>query len=181
MPSIRIPPNIQELIIEYWNSGSSINDIAESFQYKSLEIVKVLKGAGVKLGSINRPTILDEFSSEALEAMVNEYSNGMEPVSTIYARYEISLDTLYRILNTLGVPRRTANIEALDAKKMQMEAAIEAYQKGVALWKIELDTGIQRDKLRREMYKRGIPLRTMRESVGEHTYNHHPRKPRTPD
>lgn len=150
---------IQTIVMMYQGGISVPSIVAEIDGVTARDVRLVLKEQGVLQGPGRRPTVVEALDESTIEAMLADYYDGMR-VNAIVDKYRLQrIERLYTILRELGQPVRVNLPERLETRRMQMDSAVDLYKKGLPIWKIVEETGIDQPSLHTELHKRGIPGR----------------------
>jgi hypothetical protein len=145
-------------IIKMYEGGLSVNDIAFEMGRPVQEIKKILQAVGV-IQKQGRKSSTETLSEKQRKEIVKHYVDNTLTGIQIIAKYAITWNGLYKLLDEEGIPFREFKRNDRIAREMRMERAIEMYQGGARLWEITNETGIRQPQLHAELHKRDIPLR----------------------
>src|SRR3990172_1577492 len=147
---------IERMYLEFPN----IQSISDELGHSPVTIRRVLKDRGIIVsGSPGRPAQADLMEDAELEAIANAVREEKEPMQAIAARHHMSMNTLYKVLKSLGMTPRTQTKDHLEGAQLQKDVAIQMYKEGWAGWFIHERTGISGAALNKEIHKRGVQLR----------------------
>jgi hypothetical protein len=147
------------LVMDMWNGGvQSVPDIAAELNLSEPIVRKILREHGIRVGKVGSRRRIDQMTQEELDEFVKDYNENM-PVKDICVKYHMVPGTLYMIIRELGIVPRSRAVEAIEARNLQMDTAVEMYQEGWVLWYITSETGIDPPRLMAELGKRGMQKR----------------------
>lgn len=134
-------------------AGMSVSAIAEELDKSTGTIRKML--ADLKLDAHSRaepafnvPRILEQYADEVSVAQIISENPGLT-----YTKF-------YGILADQGVPTR--RVLQQDARKRQLDEAVELYIQGLKIFDIIRETGVNQPTLHAELHARNVPLRNRR-------------------
>ena len=164
MPTIKIHPEDKIAIAQlYVEGGASVQDIADEWDVTKDTIYRVLR----ETGAIEKGThsnMLDDWDETKLEAFRHDYYNEMMPIRDLAKKYGLKTkQSVYFILDKLGLTPRTMKSEQLEGRKMAMDHAVKLYDTtNLPIRLIVEETGVHQPDLHRELHSRGITLRRNR-------------------
>jgi hypothetical protein len=105
-PRAPLPANIADLVAQYM-AGASAKHIAALMQRDTTIALQTLRRAGATIRQSGRPAG-DVGAAYAVhrDAILRDYADRAVLVATISTRYGISLESLYRLVDGAGLPRR---------------------------------------------------------------------------
>jgi len=149
-------------VCDAYEGGVPVSQIANEFSITKQSVYETLRKykIGLRPGR-NTNSKIELWEDEVTNEFVSDYQNGMK-VSEILNKYDIAGPTLYKILDRLGIPTRTASPSEIAARDRRMDHAIKLYMEGQPVYIIEDETGISSAMLYKELYHRGVRLRNAR-------------------
>ena len=148
----------EAMVHAYTFMNESVENIAKTMQLSKSTVYGALREAGVTFGSPGRPSLLDTMSDEDLEKVVEMYNSGLR-IKDVCVEFDISTNTLYQLLDKLGIPPRTQTKDALLASERRDEEAVRMYKDGWALWFIEEATSVNQMRIYKSLHRRGVQTR----------------------
>lgn len=152
--------SIKETIVMMYQSGITVQNIVAEIEGVTAHDVRgVLKEHGVIRNPGRRATVAENIDEATTEEMLKDYYEGMA-TRELVEKYRLGrIDRLYMILRELGQPARINLPERIETKSMQVDHAMELYVRGMPLWQIEEETGVNRITIQNERHKRKLPGR----------------------
>ena len=155
----KISDELRGQMSEMYLAGMKPMDIAVQCEVSLPATYKILKDMGVwQMADRGAQAVM-----ERQERVITAYANH-EPIAEICANNEISLNTMYLILREAGIVPDRMNRQGL--RQEITDKAMEWYQNGVPLWKIQEEFGLSSATLYQEVRRRG--LKTRREQQVEY-------------
>lgn len=154
---------IEQEIVAMAEGGVEPLDIAAEVGVSTPQVYTIMRKYNIAVAKPGRKSMYDRLSPEALDDLKESYEEGDESSTSIMERLGIgSYPVFYSILRKMGVAPRRMRLDYMEAKKMQLEHAVEMYVAGHPFWKIKAETGIHQPQLSAEINTRGIPRRRPR-------------------
>jgi len=141
----------EQEILKLHQAKFTVAEIAEEAEVSEGTVRSVLKAHGLTKPE-PRVTSVDE-------GVATDYGSGV-PVPEILKKYNLTYTKLYAVLNKTNTPlRRNASAPA---RESMMNTAVQMYQDGAPLWRIQEETGVPQPSLHNALHTRQIPLRRPR-------------------
>lgn len=153
-----IPMTTQQDILDMAEAGMNINNIADEVGVSRNYVYTLLRDKGVGLV---QEKLIDQLSAEEIDQFIEEYNSDV-PLVEIRRRHGWAPNQLYALVAQTGLTPRKYKPERIEAKKQQMDHAIQMYIGGAPVWKIVEETGVHQPQLHQELHRRKIPLRRMK-------------------
>jgi hypothetical protein len=148
----------QKDVLSMFEKGLSVSGIAGELEVTPSEIRAVLIEAGL-IAKQGRKLTTDSLSEEEITDLLADYVENGVPAVQIIAKYSITWNALYKLLDDHGVPYREMKHEDKVARELRLERAVAMYVGGARIWEIETETGIRQPVLHATLHARNIPLR----------------------
>ncbi len=142
----------------FQGDGFTTAEISELLDIGKGAVLRVLRRYGIPV-SRGRPNLMDTLTVEQLDGIVADYGNLSYTVREILVKWHLSYESLYGILEELGVPSRTILKVKGSVMNPLKDRAVEMFQAGATLVQIKAETGIESNSLRVVLQRRGIPSR----------------------
>ena len=145
-------------IIEMYDKGLSATAISEELDLPLADVKAQLQLEG-RIAKTGRPLTTAEMTAEEVATLLSEYTENRTPAVQLIAKYGITWNAFYKLLEEHNVPYREIKHEERVAREVRLERAITMYKGGARIWEIEAETGIRQPVLHNTLHARGIPLR----------------------
>jgi transposase len=155
----RLPLERKAQILDLFASGTMPLTIAEIEKVPVATVYRVLREQGLATGHKGRPGLLDRFTGEQIEQLVDDYNDPMIKVHQVCEQYGISYNQLYNLLSVLQIPPRDRGKTAVLSRKARADHGVGMYLEGKPLNEILSETGFGWSQFYRILYERGIELR----------------------
>lgn len=153
MKGVKTSPEIRQEIVAFRRVNNSAYEIARELGISVQTVYRVLREEGVQPLT---GRVTSHLSNVEIGNLIERYLKH-ENVDAIRRDANISLVTLYQILDDAGVPRRHEQIS--EERRQALDDAVSMYQDDRLIWEIIEATGVSTSTLTAELHKRKIPLR----------------------
>lgn len=149
-------------IIDDFTAGQHPITIAEVNNVPVASVYRTLRDQGMYTGHKGRRSVIDRFTGEQIEQMIEDYQGEELSVREILTQYGMSQQQLWNILSVLQIPTRKHRKARLLTRKAREDKACQMYMDGCPIKEIFGETGFGYSQLYNVLYERGVPLRTRR-------------------
>ena len=141
----------EQEIVRMYQAGLSVVVIAAETEVSITTIRSV-----IKLHGLEKP---EKPPAQGDDLVGIDYTTNM-PVPELLQKHSITYQKLYTILDKLNIPLRSH--ASIPSRQAFLDQAVQMYQDGIPLWKIQDETGVHQPTLHAALHTRNIPLRRPR-------------------
>lgn len=152
-----LPSDVRDEVLEYAGAVPPAA-IADAVGIAESTVYRILKEAGVKPVQVDADGNVKKLEEGQVSEMIERYLN-WEPMSKLTGEYGITVHRFYEILNEAGITPKARTERKEQVANLQLEDAVQRFEKGDPLWLIRQETEVSTTRLYDELHRRGIPLR----------------------